>query len=95
MGSGSGAGSSGGWEEEAACRDAPLELFFPEGGEGTAEGLAETVEGLAICRVCGVREQCLDDAEHADGGAPYGTRGGLTENERRRLRARVRSLGVQ
>ena len=70
------------WRQQAACRDADTELFFPE--SDTAAGPA-----LAICGECPVREACLDFAlatNQADG-----IWGGATETERRRLRRRRRA----
>ena len=70
------------WRQQAACRDADTELFFPE--SDTAAGPA-----LAICAECPVREACLDFAlatNQADG-----IWGGATETERRRLRRRRRA----
>ena len=70
------------WRQQAACRDADTELFFPESD-------ADAGPALAICATCPVREACLDFAlatNQADG-----IWGGATEAERRRLRRRRRA----
>ena len=67
------------WRAEAACRNEDTNLFFPISDEGAAEA-------KAICAVCPVRAECLDwsiATRQSDG-----VWGGLTENERRRVRRR-------
>lgn len=54
--------SSGlGWQEDAACRDHPAELFFPDELRGESQRLQES-EAKAICQSCPGLIQC---AEHA------------------------------
>lgn len=66
----------------AACRDADLELFFPEGTSGRA--LEEAARAKLVCSGCPVRARCLDWAlAH---GASFGIWGGRTEQERRAQR---------
>jgi Transcription factor WhiB len=68
-----------GWRERAACRGADLAVFFP--GRGESAGPARR-----ICASCPVRQPCLDYAiSHA---ITHGIWGGLTERDRRALRAR-------
>jgi len=68
-----------GWRERAACRGADLAVFFPGRGES-----AEPAR--RICASCPVRQPCLDYAiSHA---ITSGIWGGLTERDRRALRAR-------
>lgn len=43
------------WQEDAACRDADPDLFFPERGQSLAPA-------LAYCAVCPVRQECLNAA---------------------------------
>ena len=64
------------WFDDAACRSAGLEVFFP-----VSE--SQSGEAKAICAVCPVREECL---EHALAIRPGdGVWGGLTATERHRL----------
>jgi WhiB family redox-sensing transcriptional regulator len=66
-----------GWKADAACRDLPTSLFFPD-----AE--ADSAPALAVCAGCPVREQCLDFALRTR--QDDGVWGGHTESERKRLR---------
>ena len=64
------------WAVFAACRDAEPDLFFP----GSKE---EERAALALCRICTVRDECLDHALEAR--ERFGVWGGMTEKHRRRL----------
>jgi hypothetical protein len=68
----------GGWQDDSACRRADPELFFPQLGENAAEA-------KRICARCPVRSECLSYAM----GRPdlQGVWGGLTDEERRDVRA--------
>lgn len=67
------------WVRQAACRGADPAIFFPGRGESTREV-------KAICRGCPVRAECLTYAiQH---GEWHGIWGGLSEHQRRKLRAR-------
>jgi len=72
-----------GWRRYAACRGMGPALFFSE----TANSAFFTAR--TICYGCPVRKACLDYAlEHH---IPYGTWGGTSERERRRMvRSRLR-----
>lgn len=70
------------WQDEAACKTLPIEMFFPP-----AEQEAESAK--AICSGCTVREPCLEAA--LAGGEPFGIWGGLTTQERRSIAARRRA----
>ena len=71
------------WREQAACRGADPDLFFPVKG-GTAQHEV-VVRAKAICALCPVSDACLDHAlAH---GERQGIWGGLTERERRPLRS--------
>jgi WhiB family redox-sensing transcriptional regulator len=68
-----------GWTNQAACRDADPELFFPVSETATAVTYAK-----AVCALCPVRPACL---QHAVGtGEGHGIWGGLTPDERRNPR---------
>ena len=45
------------WREDAACRDADPELFFPIGTTGPGSRQAE--EAKRVCRTCPAQSQCL------------------------------------
>ena len=73
------------WRARAACRGLDPELFFPAAEDGPARDV-QVERAKAVCRRCPVREQCLRAAFDL---LPYGIAGGLTEEERRRVRPRA------
>jgi len=75
------------WRDDASCRDADPELFFPDGDIRSARDRVKTAK--LICRDCPVRTICLSWALAS--GQEHGIWGGLTEDERRRLPRRSRS----
>jgi WhiB family redox-sensing transcriptional regulator len=70
------------WQDRAACRQVPVELFFPPIEQ-------EVEEAKAMCAICEVRQTCLEFALAA--GERFGVWGGLTPQERRSLIAKRRS----
>lgn len=66
------------WQEDARCREADPEAWFPEPGGGAGR------EAKRVCASCEVRLQCLQFA--IDFEMTHGIWGGLGERERRRLR---------
>ncbi len=79
------------WQDLAACRAIPVEMFFPP-----AEQEAEVAK--AVCADCTVRQPCLEfalaEAER------FGIWGGLTTQERRSLamkrhKARIPGRGAE
>ena len=66
------------WRHFARCLGCDPEVFHPLADSDEAADAAK-----AICRVCPVREPCLEHAITAR--EKYGVWGGLTERERRRL----------
>jgi WhiB family redox-sensing transcriptional regulator len=72
------------WRDDAACRDADPELFFPDGDIRSARAQVKTAK--LICRGCPVSATCLNWALAS--GQEAGIWGGLTEDERRRLSRR-------
>lgn len=80
------------WWAFAACSprwaDRPLnqwvDLWFPPGA------YAKSPEAIAICSECPAREACLD---HTIVHNEDGIRGGLTESQRRRIRAQLHREG--
>jgi WhiB family redox-sensing transcriptional regulator len=73
-------GLRGEWPTRAECVTDP-ELMFPE--DKDARGIAVA---KAICAECIVVEPCLTNALETN--EPFGIRGGLTPDERRRLTRR-------
>jgi WhiB family transcriptional regulator, redox-sensing transcriptional regulator len=72
------------WRDRAACRDMDPDLFFPIGTTGPA--LDQIEAARAICRLCAVKDPCLEYALVTNQEA--GVWGGTSEEERRRLRKR-------
>lgn len=72
------------WRHRAACREEDPELFFPLSEMGP--GARQAAEAKAVCARCPVRAECLDYA--LENGLDHGIFGGLTEEERRRVRSR-------
>ena len=70
------------WRDRAACKDSHPELFFPIGSSGDA--LEEIDSAKAICRSCPVRRDCLAFAIETN--QESGVWGGMSEEERRKLR---------
>ena len=74
------------WRDQAACRDADPELFFPDDGLRSARAQVKTAK--LICRGCLVSATCLSWALAS--GQQAGIWGGLTEDQRHRLHRRGR-----
>lgn len=70
------------WREEAGCRFADLDLFFPSGP--TSQAAEEAQAAKAICCACQVKERCLRFALETN--QEDGIWGGTTATERRKLR---------
>ena len=78
------------WRNDAACRNADPELFFPVGTAGPAS--RQTLEAKRLCRSCPVQIPCLAWAlEHR---VSDGVWGGTTEDERRASRGRTRKTRI-
>lgn len=77
------------WVKDAECAkpDVDPNLFYPTKG-----GVSPDDKAKKVCGDCPVRELCLEDAIEWEAGQStdvrrdvYGTRGGMTQKERRRL----------
>ncbi len=80
------------WRLLAQCRDeAAVHFFAPSHFERKDEKDRRETSARALCRVCPVREQCLDYALSAR--EPHGIWGGLNELERSRLLRRLAAAG--
>ena len=75
------------WREDAACRDADPDLFFPVGTAGPA--LRQIREARRICCGCPAQARCLAWALHH--GVTDGVWGGTTGEQRRALRSLART----
>ena len=74
------------WHHRAACRDAPLDLFFDAGeqvGRLSMGGLMKRAEAKSYCSRCPVMKLCLDLYLGED----HGVFGGMDRDERRDYRA--------
>ena len=70
------------WRVRASCRDTDPELFFPVGTTGPA--VDQIATATAICRACAAQPECLEFALATN--QESGIWGGVTEDDRRRLR---------
>ena len=68
------------WQASAVCSQTDPEAFFPEKGGSTREA-------KSVCKLCDVRQECLEYALTHD--ERYGIWGGLSERERRKLKRRA------
>lgn len=72
------------WQQDAACHDLPLDLFFPSSG---MESMRNINVIKPFCEACPVHAECLAYAlSHPD---ERGIWAGTTENDRRKLRAKM------
>lgn len=67
------------WWENAACRTADPDIFFPVSSYGP--GRQDVDRAKEVCAACGVRRQCLQFALATH--QVHGVWGGTTEDERR------------
>jgi WhiB family transcriptional regulator, redox-sensing transcriptional regulator len=75
------------WWSRAACSTSDPDLFFPIASAGPA--VRQVTQAKVICARCQIRQGCLNYA--LDIGPIQGIWGGMTEEERRRLRHRRRA----
>jgi WhiB family redox-sensing transcriptional regulator len=64
------------WQDQASCKGAPTDWFYPEGAEVNAEA-------LYLCEKCPVIDECRD---HGVIYEEWGIWGGLSASQRRRVR---------
>lgn len=77
------------WQDHGACRSAdPLLFFHPQNERGSSR-LRRDRTAKRICAECSVRMECADYAVRAR--EPYGVWGGLSEEEREQIYARLDS----
>jgi WhiB family transcriptional regulator, redox-sensing transcriptional regulator len=78
------------WQDSAACRGLPTDLFFgrPDKYGVDRHDEADLRKATRVCGRCAVREECLADA--LDRGADVdGVWGGATKKDRERLTRRI------
>jgi hypothetical protein len=76
------------WRDDAACRDADPDLFFPIGTTGPAR--RQIGEAKRVCRTCPAQAPCL--AWALDNKVIDGVWGGTTGEERRALRSLPKTM---
>jgi WhiB family redox-sensing transcriptional regulator len=75
------------WQEHGSCRSADPTLFFhPQNERGSARR-SRDLAAKKVCASCPVRIECADYAVRSR--EPYGVWGGLTEEEREAIYARI------
>jgi WhiB family redox-sensing transcriptional regulator len=79
-----------GWQEDAACRNMSVDLFFSPDGERQRERERREQGAIRICAQCPVRRKCLEHALRTP--ENYGVWGGMTEDGRATERRRRRRL---
>lgn len=62
------------WQQQAACKGMPADLFFPESGQ-----MDQLRRALAVCKMCPVKQHCLN----ANLYEKIGIWGGTTARQRR------------
>src|SRR5262249_44700757 len=74
------------WQDQAACREEPIELFFGPEGEKPPQRDERERRAPEVCASCPVREACQSHAV----GLPetYGVWGGTTESTRLAIKRR-------
>jgi WhiB family transcriptional regulator, redox-sensing transcriptional regulator len=81
---------SGDWRDNAACRDADPDLFFPIATTGPA--LRQVQEAIQICQTCPIQARCL--AWALEQGVTDGVWGGTTAEQRRAIRTAFAGTSV-
>lgn len=75
------------WQLHSACRGLDSDIFYhPDGERGMARE-RRVLNAKAICAACPVLTQCRDHALKSR--EPFGVWGGLSEEERQMIYARV------
>lgn len=78
------------WPEQAACKDVPLHVLYPDNeadaDEAGVRPSFSAARARAVCEPCPVRVECLDWALRA--GDMWGVHGGLLPDEQREERRR-------
>jgi WhiB family redox-sensing transcriptional regulator len=75
------------WQDHGSCREADEALFFHPPNERGLARIRRDRAAKAVCVRCPVRIECADYAIRSR--EPYGVWGGLTEEDRERIYARI------
>jgi WhiB family redox-sensing transcriptional regulator len=75
------------WQDHGACREVEDSLFFHPPNERGLARIRRDRAAKAVCARCQVRIECADYAIRSR--EPYGVWGGLTEEDRERIYARI------
>ncbi|HEY8455186.1 MAG TPA: WhiB family transcriptional regulator [Actinopolymorphaceae bacterium] len=78
------------WQDRAACRDCPTDLFFGHDTETASDRIKRERRALKICMSCPVRRECRRHAAQMP--EAYGIWGGTTEAARSSRQRRRRRL---
>jgi WhiB family redox-sensing transcriptional regulator len=84
--------TNGDWRNKAECVKTDPELFFPV-GETSRSDIDQIQKAKSFCAKCLVTSQCLQYALETN--QDSGVWGGLSENERRAFKRRIRQKRVQ
>jgi len=68
------------WQQDAACRDLPTEMFFHPDGERGPNRRNRVNAAKAVCATCPVIQACRKQALQLH--EPYGIWGGMSEEDR-------------
>ena len=81
------------WQESAACRELPTEMFFYTDGERGPRRKNRENAAKAICASCPVLQACRKQALTL--AEPYGIWGGLTEEDRQAILSCNQKIGSE
>lgn len=81
------------WRSAAACREQPLEWFFPPEDPSQESSDVISAEAQGCCESCPVRVRCLFEAIRRR--EQHGVWGGVTPRGLRRWRQRLAAAGVR
>lgn len=77
------------WQDHGACRESDPTIFFHPQNERGTRRLQREIAAKRVCAGCSVRLECADYAIRAR--EPFGVWGGLSEEERELVYARLGS----
>ncbi|NGX09800.1 WhiB family transcriptional regulator [Mycobacteroides franklinii] len=80
------------WQLHSACRSTNRDLFYSEDGERPIDRRLREQRARQVCRNCLVTAHCLAYALEIE--EPHGMWGGMSEDERQRIRPRIAAKGL-
>jgi WhiB family redox-sensing transcriptional regulator len=60
------------WSDQAQCREAGVEMFFPWKGSGQPVYAHHVADAVAVCAECPVRAECADEARRSHESGVWG-----------------------